>query len=83
MIAFLYCRLANFAMKDQGSGIPPDVQLFDIFSEQIASIIQVSHRADSRFAPSQWETTLLCNNVSHWLGTNLQSALSHITETSG
>ena len=25
-------------------------------------------RADSRFAPSQWETTLLCNVVSHWLG---------------
>ena len=33
-------------------------------------------RADSRFAPSQWETTLLCNDVSHWLGTNLESALN-------
>ena len=32
-------------------------------------------RADSRFAPSQWKTALLCNNVSHWLGTNLESAL--------
>ena len=32
-------------------------------------------RADSRFAPSQWETALLCNAVSHWLGTNLESAL--------
>ena len=31
--------------------------------------------ADSRFAPSQWETALLCNNVSHWLGANLESAL--------
>ena len=29
-------------------------------------------RADSRFAPSQWETALLCNDVSHWLGTNLE-----------
>ena len=28
-------------------------------------------RADSRFAPSQWETVLLCNDVSHWLGTSL------------
>ena len=28
-----------------------------------------------RFAPSQWETVLLCNGVSHWLGTNLESAL--------
>ena len=34
-----------------------------------------SFRADSRFAPSQWETTLLCNNVSHWLGLSLDSAL--------
>ena len=32
-------------------------------------------RADSRFAPSQWETSLLCNAVSHWLGANLESAL--------
>ena len=32
-------------------------------------------RADSRFAPSLWETALLCNDVSHWLGANLESAL--------
>ena len=35
-------------------------------------------RADSRFAPSQWETALLCNNVSHCLDTNLGSALQHV-----
>ena len=29
------------------------------------------YRAHSRFASSQWETTLLCNDVSHWLGVNL------------
>ena len=32
-------------------------------------------RDDSRFAPSQWETPLLCNNVSHWLGASLESGL--------
>ena len=32
-------------------------------------------RADSRFSPSQWETALLCNDISHWLGANLESAL--------
>ena len=32
-------------------------------------------RVDSRFAPSQWETVLLCNDVSHWLGASLESAL--------
>ena len=31
--------------------------------------------ADSRFAPSQWETSLQGNAVSHWLGANLESAL--------
>ena len=32
-------------------------------------------RADSRFGSNQWETALLCSNVSHWLGANLESAL--------
>ena len=30
---------------------------------------------ENRFAPSQWETALLCTDVSHWLGTSLESAL--------
>ena len=29
--------------------------------------------ADSRLAPSQWETSLQSNDVSHWLGANLQN----------
>ena len=33
------------------------------------------YRADSRFAPSQWETALLCNDVSHWLDASLESTL--------
>ena len=35
----------------------------------------ITFRADSRFATSQWETALLCNTVSHWLGANLESAM--------
>ena len=31
--------------------------------------------ADSRLAPSQWETSLQSNAVSHWLGPNLESTL--------
>ena len=38
-------------------------------------------RADSRFVPSQWETVLLCNNVSHWLGASLQAALLYCPST--
>ena len=34
-------------------------------------------RADSRFAPSQWEKALLSNSVSHWLGASLESALCY------
>ena len=33
------------------------------------------HRADSKLASSQWETSLQSNAVSHWLGANLESAL--------
>ena len=29
-------------------------------------------RADSSFAPSQWETSLQSNDVSHWLVANLE-----------
>ena len=32
-------------------------------------------RTDSRFAPSQWGTALLCNDASHWLGASLELVL--------
>ena len=32
-------------------------------------------RVDSRFAPRQWETALLCNDVSLWLGASLKPPL--------
>ena len=34
-------------------------------------------RADTRFAPSHWETSLHCNDVSHWLGASLESTLDY------
>ena len=40
--------------------------------------IITNYMANSRFAPSQWETALLCNDISHWLGANLESALNYI-----
>ena len=33
------------------------------------------NRADSSFVPSQWETSLQSNAISHWLDANLESAL--------
>ena len=41
------------------------------------------YMADSRFAPSQWETALLCNDVSHLLGVNLESAMFYMITTFG
>ena len=41
----------------------------------------MGYRADSRFAPNQWEMALLCNNVSNWLGTSLESALRYVEVT--
>ena len=40
--------------------------------------IGYSRMADSRLAPSQRETSLQSNAVSHWLGANLESALNCI-----
>ena len=34
-----------------------------------------TYRSDSRFEPSKWKTVLICNDVSHWLGANLETAL--------
>ena len=36
----------------------------------------LSCRDQSRYAPSQWETSLQCNDVSHWLGAHLNWSLS-------
>ena len=33
------------------------------------------YRDQSRYAPSQWETSLQCNDVSHWLGAFLDWSL--------
>ena len=46
----------------------------------LLSKLEIHLRADSRFAPSQWETSLLCTDVSHWLVANLESALHLILE---
>ena len=49
-------------------------QLISI-AAKLESLCGSLYKADSRFAPSQWETALLCNDVSHWLGASLASAL--------
>ena len=45
------------------------------FKALLYKMINVYCRADSRLAPSQWETSLQSNAVSHWLCTKLEPAL--------
>uniref|UniRef100_A0A8C4QFR8 Vacuolar protein sorting-associated protein 35 n=1 Tax=Eptatretus burgeri TaxID=7764 RepID=A0A8C4QFR8_EPTBU len=40
IIIALIDRLALFAHREDGPGIPSDIRLFDIFSQQVASVIQ-------------------------------------------
>lgn len=40
IIISLIDRLAQFAQNEEGTGIPSEIQLFDIFSQQIAQVIQ-------------------------------------------
>jgi len=40
IIIALIDRLAAFAQSEEGAGIPPEIQLFDIFSQQISQVIQ-------------------------------------------
>ena len=46
------------------------------FQARSLSWLLTSCRADSRHVLSQWETSLQSNSLSHWLGPNLESALS-------
>ncbi|KAL5022144.1 hypothetical protein ScPMuIL_001299 [Solemya velum] len=40
IIIALIDRLAQYAQNEEGAGIPTDIQLFDIFSQQITQVIQ-------------------------------------------
>jgi len=48
-----------FANKEEGTGIPSDIQLFDIFSQQIAQVIQVHCVIDVVYVPSSHLLLLL------------------------
>ena len=66
-------------MKSTGARSSNELQWFDsntgtrIIAPAMVTLSCL--RADSMLAPSQWETSLQSNTVTHWLGTNLESAL--------
>ena len=64
-------RNRKIAHKRERDGIFSHADFHQIYPCSISAY----PRADSRFTPIQWETVLLCNDVSHWLGASLESAL--------
>ena len=58
--------------------IPTMKSFLNLYVVILLDLFIINYRADSRFAPSQWETSLQRNAVSHWLGANLDSALQLI-----
>ena len=77
-----YCTCQNFVIVDIFYIFTTENSIFvAIYTQEYQSpdvcarVCCTVNRADSRFAPSQWETALLCNAISHWLGASLESAL--------
>ena len=54
IIISLHSRLALFATKDDGEGIPEDIKLFDIFSQQVSSVVQVKKLVASYVCIKVW-----------------------------
>ena len=62
-----------------------ETELLDVCATRVSwctarrvRLMQQHSKGDqSRYAPSQWETSLHCNYVSHWLGTYLNWSLSN------
>ena len=75
----MFCQLDHWKQTSVKS--ESKYKKFSAVSKKVqASMCQTvdesTHRTSSRFAPSQWETPLQSNAVSHWLGANLESALT-------
>lgn len=41
IIAALADRLATFAQRDDGPGIPDEIKLFEVFSEEVSNVLKV------------------------------------------
>ena len=61
--------------KSMSSPRPDSGYVWSLVLYRSRYITVLLHRAESRFAPSQWETSLQSNAVSHRLGANLESVM--------
>ena len=90
----LFCWYCNFCIKsfkvpNCGISLAGALEIVDSNTQilinpsgQVMHIFATNIRADSRFVPIQWETSLRSNAISHWLGTNLESALNIVLHCS-
>ena len=74
------CPLGSWewaCLKQGDSRSPWEDYVWAMVTQHNCKILHVCiiTRADFRFVLDQWEMPLLCNDVSHWLGANLESAL--------
>ena len=79
------CNVNMHVSVSMVSSIDPVVGCGDIFVAFLTTefvkppVVQIGalacQQSYSRFAPIQWETTLLCNDVFYWLGASLGSSL--------
>ena len=68
---------ASAVLHERLPNVSSSVETSFLIQPSIEKRAGISNRADSRFAPSQWETALICNDVSHWLGSSLESTMSN------
>ena len=82
---FMYCAFSCWVIFNYSSGdtiLCQDSKAQEKCPQQrvhccwVSCTTDCTCRADSRLAPSQWETALQSNAVSHWLGANLELALT-------
>ena len=84
---FLCSTIENWAIKDNISirccffvffftTSMTENLLLELFKIKVSSVRWFHCKARLLCAPSQWETTLHCNVVSHWLGTDTKRPLS-------
>ena len=80
-ILLYFCLTVSFNLVEQISlfkwpTITHESRHTAIFNPSLTTISHLHYPRDLfRYAPSPWETSLHCNDVSHWLGAYLDSSL--------
>ena len=69
------CQRCYPLTRDHSRAVDAFSSTGHLFTSWKPRVIMMPTAGHSRSAPSQWETALLCNELSHWLGAILESVL--------